>query len=399
MKRLLFIAHRIPFPPNKGDKIRSYNILQFLSAHYTIDIAFLVDDISDLQYLDELKQFASSIFYEVIPTSKKITAAISAFFQKTPISIPYFYSKELQNSIDSHLNNNIPSCVFCFSSPTAEYFFRSRHADQLKQSSRIIMDLIDLDSLKWSQYAQHSNPFMGQIYNREARLLARYEEKIAQEFDALLLVTESERRLCPPVVRKKVTVVSNGVDLVKFVPQKRKAKPNNEPVIVFTGAMDYWPNIDAVVWFSRDIFPLVLATEPSVRFFIVGSNPKPEVLALSKEGNIIITGFVEDISEYIATADVCVAPLRVARGIQNKVLEAMAMGKAVVATPEAIEGISEKGAQQVMVAHTAEQFAKAIVYLLHEENARLALGTAARETMELHYSWAKNLAKLSPLMP
>ncbi len=399
MKRLLFIAHRIPFPPNKGDKIRSYNILKFLSARYTIDIAFLVDDTKDLQYLDELKLFASSVFFEIIPGYKKITAAIFAFIQKKPISIPYFYSKKLQYSIDSQLENNIPACVFCFSSPTAEYVFRSQYADQLQQSSRMIMDLIDLDSLKWAQYAQHSKPFMDQIYHREARLLARYEEKIVQEFDALLLVTEAEKQLCSPVLQEKVTVVSNGVDLVKFAPQIRKARPNNDPVLVFTGAMDYWPNIDAVIWFSREIFPSVLALEPSARFFIVGSNPKPEVIALGKESNIIVTGFVEDISYYVASADVCIAPLRVARGIQNKVLEAMAMGKAVVATPEAIEGITEECAQQVMVAHSAEQFAKAIVHLLHEENTRIALGTRARETVELHYSWANNLAKLDSLVP
>jgi sugar transferase (PEP-CTERM/EpsH1 system associated) len=398
LKRLLFIAHRIPFPPNKGDKIRSFHLLQFLSSRYTIDIAFLVDDINDLQYLDALKPFASSIFYEVIPPTKKITAALFAFAQHTPISIPYFYSKKLQNSLDSHLSGHIPSCIFCFSSPTAEYVFRSQHADQLQQSSRMIMDLIDLDSLKWSQYAQHSKPFMAQIYQREARLLARYEEKIAQQFDALLLVTEAEKQLCPPVLQQKVTVVSNGVDLVKFAPQTKK-KANNDPVLVFTGAMDYWPNIDAVLWFSKDIFPLVLAAEPSARFFIVGSNPKPEVMALSKDSNIVVTGFVEDIRASIATADVCVAPLRVARGIQNKVLEAMAMAKAVVATPEAVEGISEEGAQQVMVADTAEQFAKAIVHLLRAESARLALGTGARAAMERSYSWENNLQKLEPLMP
>lgn len=389
----------MPFPPNKGDKIRSYHLLQYLASRYTVDIAFLVDDPNDLQYLDELREFAASIFYAVIPANKKFFAAMSSFSGNTPISIPYFYSKTLQNHIDNYLSSAIPSCVFCFSSPTAEYIFRSKYVDQIKQSSRLIMDLIDLDSLKWSQYAQHSNYFMGKIYNREARLLARYEEKIASAFDSLLLVTESEKQLCPPLVQEKVTVVSNGVDLVKFAPAKKKAVLHNGPAIVFTGAMDYWPNIDAVVWFSREIFPAILAAEPTARFFIVGSNPKPDIIALSKEKYITVTGFVEDIRDYIAAADVCVAPLRVARGIQNKVLEAMAMGKAVVATPEAVEGISEEGAQQVMVASTVEQFAKAVIHLLRGENARLALGSGARGAMEMHYSWERNLAKLVLLMP
>lgn len=261
------------------------------------------------------------------------------------------------------------------------------------------MDLIDLDSLKWSQYAQRSNPLMRQIYKREAGLLARYEEKIARMFNSLFLVSEAEKQLCPQPVREKVVVVSNGVDLITFFPSEGNDTLSDGPVIVFTGAMDYWPNVDAVTWFGKEIWPLILFQESKARFFIVGANPTPEVLALSREKNITVTGSVEDIREYIALADICVAPLRIARGIQNKVLEAMAMGKAVVATPQAIEGISAESSQQAMIADSVDAFAQAVVHLLREKDTRLLLGKGARNTMERHYSWEKNLSHLDAVLP
>lgn len=399
MKRLLFIAHRMPFPPNKGDKIRSCNILQYLSTRYIVDVAFLVDNVSDLIYLDQIKNLSNHVFYDVIKKDKKIKSAIAAFFKNTSISVPYFYSKNIQESLDGYFEKNIPACIFCFSSPSAEYVFKSRYCDRLKENSSLVMDLIDLDSLKWSQYAERASGIMAHVYHREAKLLAEYEEKIAQVFDGLLLVSEPEKQLCPPKVREKITVVTNGVDLEKFAPGKGKAKNGDGPVVVFTGAMDYWPNIDAVTWFVKEIFPLILANESSTIFLIVGANPTPEVLKLSKYKNVVVTGFVEDIRDYIAAADVCVAPLRIARGIQNKVLEAMAMGKAVVATAYAIEGIVAESSRQVLIADTAECFANAVLLLLHDENKRNFLGKGARESMELNYSWESNLAQLDHLLP
>ena len=399
MKRLLFIVHRMPYPPNKGDKIRSFHILQYLSSRYTVDLAFLVDDPSDLRRVDELRRFASTIFFDVIKQKKKFSATVSAIVKNQPVSVPYFYSRDLQRSLDDYFSANIPECVFCFSSPSAEYVFQSKHFARLIQSSRLIMDLIDLDSLKWLQYADNStNLMMAPVYRREARLLARYEQKIADLFQALLLVSEAEKQLCPAVVRQKVTVVPNGVDLARFAPGMGKAIPADGPLIVFTGAMDYWPNIDAVSWFAREIFPLVLAVEPQARFYIVGANPKPEVLELGTRDHVVVTGFVEDTRDFIAAAAVCVAPLRIARGIQNKVLEAMAMGKAVVATSEAVEGIAGEAAGHVLVADTAEGFSRAVLRLLSDQRERQALGAGARHSMESHYAWQSNLAPLDALI-
>ena len=389
----------MPYPPNKGDKIRSFHILQYLSSRYILDLAFLIDDVSDLRRVDELRRFASTIFFDVIKPKKKFFATVSAVVKNQPVSVPYFYSRNLQRSLDDYFSANIPECVFCFSSPSAEYVFQSKHFARLKQSSRLIMDLIDLDSLKWLQYAENSSHLvMAPVYRREARLLARYEQKIADLFQALLLVSEAEKQLCPDVVRQKVTVVPNGVDLARFAPGMGKAIPADGPLIVFTGAMDYWPNIDAVSWFAREIFPLVLAVEPQARFYIVGANPKPEVLELGTRDHVVVTGFVEDTRDFIAAAAVCVAPLRIARGIQNKVLEAMAMGKAVVATSEAVEGVTVEAAGHVLVADTAENFSRAVLRLLSNQRERQALGAGARHSMESHYAWQSNLAPLDALI-
>jgi len=388
----------MPFPPNKGDKIRSYNILKYLSSRYVIDIAFLVDDINDLMHLDELKQMASSVFYDVISPNKKFIAAVSACLGNKPITIPCFYSKNLQSSLDHYFENTIPASIFCFSSPSAEYIFQSKYFTKIKDTSRLVMDLIDLDSLKWAQYAERANGIMAYVYARESKLLAKYEKKIAGTFNSLLLVSESEKELCPLMVQEKVSVVPNGVDLITFAPNTGNMLAVDEPVLVFTGAMDYWPNIDAVIWFTEQVFPLILAKEPLAQFFIVGAHPKPEILALRKKANVVVTGFVEDIRDYIAIADICVAPLRIARGIQNKVLEAMAMGKAVVATTSAIEGITAENGQHVMIADTAEEYAKTVLHLLRHKDQREILGTNARQCMELKYSWETNLGRLDELV-
>lgn len=388
----------MPFPPNKGDKIRSYNILKYLSSLYVVDLAFLVDDVKDLVHLDELKKNAESVFYDVISPNKKFVAPIFAYISNKPITIPYFYSKNLQSSLDHYFENTMPAAIFCFSSPSAEYIFQSKYFPALKTISRLVMDLIDLDSLKWAQYAERSNTIMAYVYTRESRLLEKYEKKIAGIFNSLLLVSEAEKELCPLMVQKKVSVVPNGVDLISFSPNTGRALPVDGPVLVFTGAMDYWPNIDAVIWFTEKVFPLILSKEPRTQFFIVGAHPKPEILALRKTANVVVTGFVEDIRDYIATADICVAPLRIARGIQNKVLEAMAMGKAVVATTSAVEGITAESGQQVMIADTSEEFAKAVLHLLHHKGERENLGTNARQCMELKYSWETNLGRLDKLV-
>lgn len=398
-ERILFIAHRIPYPPNKGDKIRSYNILRYLAGKHDIDLFFLIDDHRDLDVIDELRPLVSTCCFDVIhPRRKKLISGFSLLGTK-PLSVPYFYSRKLQMAIDEQIGKKEFDHVFCFSSPTAEYVFQSRYYKTKLRNASLIMDLIDLDSLKWSQYAESARWPMRAIYQREARQLLAYEQRIADEFDELLLVSEAERKLFQQHVKKgHVSAMNNGVDLEKFAPGRGTPFRTSVPLIVFTGAMDYWPNIDGVVWFVNDVLPLVRKKIADVKFIIVGSNPAPAVKALAKNNEVEVTGFVDDVRDYIAGADLCVVPLRVARGIQNKVLEAMAMGKAVVSSPDALEGISAETGRDIVTAPDAHSFSREIIRLLADEKERDFLGQNARKCMEVNYSWERKLHLLDTLL-
>lgn len=400
-KRILFICHRIPYPPNKGDKIRSFNFIRHLAARHEVHLAFMVDNKDDVKNIEPLKEFSHNIFFETLsPRVKKITSAVKALlFTSQPVSIPYFYSRSLQQKIDAFLDVNTVDSVFCFSSPTAEYLYNSRHYNGLLKKVPWVMDLIDVDSHKWRQYAETNTQPLRWLYRREADYLLQYEQRIVKEFQQILLVSESEKKLLNKYVSApSIKAVGNGVDLEYFAPGKGIPAPHEALTLVFTGAMDYWPNIEGVEWFADAVFPLIKQAVPDVRLHIVGSNPSPQVKSLAKIDGIFVAGYVTDTRDYFAAADICVIPLRIARGIQNKVLEAMAMGKAVVCTAEALEGITAEPGKDLLVAEEAEAFAKAVIQLLDNQTYRQQLGDMARKCMEKNYSWAKALEHIDDVL-
>lgn len=397
--KILFISHRIPYPPNKGDKIRSYNILRYLSRHHEVYLSFLIDDPGDRGYVHDLSPLVQELFSDTIHPRLKKAASITAFSAGLPISVPYFHSAKLQNNMDRLLDRVKVDAVFCFSSPTAEYIFRSRHRHSLLNNSISIMDFIDMDSLKWRQYADNCQGVMRWIYRRESRCLEAYERKISRSFDHLLLVSESERTLfLNRIACGNLLAVPNGVDIDFFKPDYVSPLVKKGTALVFTGAMDYWPNIEGVIWFVRHVFPQIRKNRTDIAFYIVGSRPAPEVQALAQTEGVVVTGFVDDVRDYVAMADICVVPLRIARGIQNKVLEAMAMGKPVVTTPEGLEGIAAIPGKDILVAGDAAGFADQTSELLREPDRGAVLGQNARYCVESRYSWESNLSVLHTML-
>lgn len=395
--RILFLSHRLPFPPNKGDKIRSFHLLSRLSARHEVHVACPVDDASDLEHVADLQPRVAGICCERIDSLVHRLARPLALATGEPVSVRAFHSGALQSRVDDLLDRQSFDCVFAFSSPMAEYCFRSRHWHTGFRRMRKLMDFIDVDSAKWADYANRSKGWRRWIYLREARLLAAYETRIATEFDTLFLVTEAERGALPSgLPAHKVFALPNGVDLDYFSPVQTPS--SDAPCVVFTGVMDYWPNIEGVTWFVRDIWPVVRATHPAATFYIVGSKPSRQVLELAREPGVRVTGFVPDVREYLGASQVCVAPLRIARGVQNKVLEAMAMGRAVVCTPQALEGIPAAREREVLVAADASGFAAAVIRLLGAPLEASRIGTAARACMEHHHRWDRALKPLDDLL-
>lgn len=398
--RVLFLAHRLPFPPNKGDKIRSFHILNHLAKRHEVYLACLVDDDADMRIVPEIEGRVRRLVCERIRPRWRKALAVRSLVSSAPITVDYFYSRALQRQVDEIVDTVDIDAVICFSSPMAEYVFRSRHAEGKLRRARRVMDLIDVDSGKWRQYAEQSSAWCAWIYRYEAVHLANYERRIARSFDRVLVVSEPEQRMFPggEVECSNIEVLSNGVDLEYFRPTKGQVDDRGHPTIVFTGVMDYWPNVEGMMWFVQAVLPRVRAVVPDVKLLIVGSRPSKEIDRLASHTGVVITGFVEDVRLYVARAGSCIVPLRIARGIQNKVLEAMAMGKAVICTPQAHEGIRAQAGRDLVVAEGEEEFASATVDLLRDSKKAEVVGGNARQFVERNHAWASNLAVLDRLL-
>ena len=388
MEDLLLLIHRIPFPPNKGDKIRSYNLLKHLARHYRVHLATFVDDADDWQYVPKVEAMcASSHFAPLKPLIARVRS-LGALARNRSLSLDYYQDAGLQRWVDQTVAAHGIQRVMVFSSPMAQY------ADKMDGARRVI-DFCDVDSDKWRQYADKKSWPMSWLYRHEARQLLRYERQVASEYDSSLFVSAPEadlfRQLAPESVAR-IGHFSNGVDTEYFSPEHALASPfaHGERALVFTGAMDYWPNVDAVQWFCDEVFPALRERDPALAFYIVGSRPNLQVQALAGRPGVSVTGTVPDVRPYIRHATAAVAPQRSARGIQTMVLSPMAMAAPTVVSPQALEGIDAVPGAELALADGAAAWIETLSALLARSNQDM--GSAARARVEHHYSWPSNLA-------
>jgi sugar transferase (PEP-CTERM/EpsH1 system associated) len=397
MGDILFLSHRVPFPPDKGDKIRSWHILHRLAQHHRVHLGCLIDDKADLAHIPMLRKLCASCGFAELNRLGALARSIGALAKNEPLTFAHFRQAELIKWVAATHRRHHIDAQFIFSSVMALY------AEAVPDFRGIrIVDFVDVDSDKWTQYAR-SRPWpLSWIYNREARLLADVERRIAEDAQFALFVSEDEAAFFRRGASSHTTVLAmpNGVDTVYFDPERDYPSPYppDNLSIALIGRMDYWANVDAAIWFSREILPMVWRSVPDVRFYIVGAEPTQRVQALAYSNRIIVTGRVSDVRPYLAHATLAVTPLRIARGIQNKVLEAMAMGKAVVATPQAFEGIEANPGHDIVVADSATTFAAAVAGLLRDVDARRRIGARARELMISKYRWDSRLKVLDRLV-
>lgn len=389
---ILYLAHRIPYPPNKGDKIRSFHQIQHLSRRNTLHLACLVDEKEDLQHVEILKKYCTSV--DAVYRNKTVTRllAASALLTNKPLSVVPFYSRELQKRIDQRLASMRPDRILVFSSAMAEYV---RHVSDIPK----VIDFVDLDSVKWRLYANFVQLPLSWIYRLEAARLGLYEKEAARAFDHSIVVSEEEASLFKQRVNDRfVSVIPNGVDLDYFAPNGDGPSSSHNPVIVFMGEMDYFPNVDAVRYFCGEMFPRIRMALPEARFYIIGRNPSRPVKKLQHQTNVIVTGSVIDIRPYLAKASVAVAPLRIARGIQNKVLEAMAMGLPVVGTSVAFQGTEATVADGIRIADDPKEFSNAVLMLLQDSRLQQQCSLCARDYVQRRHRWQDHNARLEFLL-
>ncbi|HET6605725.1 MAG TPA: TIGR03087 family PEP-CTERM/XrtA system glycosyltransferase [Rhodopila sp.] len=395
MADLLFLSQRLPYPPTKGEKIRAYHELTYLARHYDVHLGCLADDPADIAHAAALKPLCRDIHVAPLDPRFARLTCLSGLLTHEGLSVTYFRDRSLSAWVRRVMQTVRPAMTFVYSSNMAPYVL------DLPRTGRFIADIVDVDSAKWRTMAEAERGPMRLVYRREWRRIEALEERIVRDADMSVLVSDAEAALLArrvPAASDRIGAVSNGVDHRYFDPAGFPGpQPNEPPEFVFTGTMDYKPNADAVAWFATEILPLIRAAIPAARFTIVGANPSRQTQALGELDGITVTGRVPDVRPWLARAVASVAPMRIARGIQNKVLEAMAMARPVVLTPDALEGITATPGQEVILADTARAFADACIGVVQRSDAS-AIGIAARTRVLHDYDWDACLARYDDML-
>ena len=387
--RIFFICQRVPFPPDRGDKITTFNEIRHLSTEHEVHVFCLADGKRDLGNIPGLRRHAQSVTaVPVVGWMAKLRALVAILAGK-PLSVAAFNEAKLHSAIRQKFVELQPDLIMVYSCNVAQY------AEHFPQVPRI-MQFAELDSSRWRQFSRQSRPPMRWVYALEARRFFAYERHIARNFSRALVCTAAEQRdferLIPGV---PVSLVGNGVDLDYFRSRSAAKRPGS---IVFTGVMDYFPNIDAVVWFCDRVLPIVQRQIPEAGLTICGSRPTAAVRRLANRRGVTVTGRVPDTRPYMDRAEVFVAPMRMARGIQNKLLEALAMGLPGVVSEAAAAGTVVPDGEGILAADDPEEFAEHLARLLRDDAFRAAMAKKARAAAEANYRWETQLACLDQVI-
>jgi len=399
MANVLYLVHRLPYPPNKGDKVRSYHLLKHLSARHRVFLATFVDDPEDEPHVDTVRRLCAEMHVSRLnPITAKIRS-LRALFDGRPLSLAYYADRAMRNWVAHTRAHCQIDAVVVFSSAMGQYASQVGGAVDCP----VLVDFVDVDSTKWSQYASKHRWPLSWIYAREGRRLLKYERQLASRARKSFFVTENEVALfrsLAPELGSAVEAVGNGVDSDFFSPSADHATPfsSDELPVVFTGAMDYWPNMDAATWFAQDMMPTLRMWNDRIRFYIVGRSPAPAIRALASD-HVVVTGTVADVRPYLQYAAVVVAPMRIARGVQNKVLEAMSMGRPVIAARECVDAISAIDGEELLAAQSTSEFVDAVQTLLSRPDTANRIGAAGRACVVRRFSWGAHLSRVDRYLP
>ncbi len=389
--KILFISHRIPYPPNKGDKLRAFNILKHLSQKHELDLACLLDSPHEQSYATDLEPYCNQIFCEHISPLMTKLNYLRYLFSKYPLTLAHFYSAGFRQKLTHWLKREKYDLIYVYSAAMSQYVLDVDHIPKL-------LDLVDADCRKWLDYAEYARFPLSYIYRLEGKRTQEYEKRVCPGFAACTVVSEAEKHILEQfITTKNLYAVANGINQARYKSYQTTEKPTL-PSLLFVGGMFYFAYIDGILHFYNQAFDKIRAVFPKLKFYIVGADPAPEVLKLNRDPNVRVTGYVEDVVTYLKQATVYVVPLRMAPGLQNKILEAMAMGIPVVSTSAAIQGIDAQPGRDVLVADDPGAFAEEVIKLLKNPALRQELAQNAKKLIDQKYDWQKNLKALDQII-
>jgi polysaccharide biosynthesis protein PslH len=387
---VLFLCHRLPYPPKRGGKIRPFNMIRHLSREHRVTVATVARTHEEIREGEDLRQHCHALHVGLVTAPAGWGRFALAAPSLYPSTFAYFYSPALWRTVRGLLARERFDAIMVHCSSMGPYV-----ADYA--GCRKVMDFGDADSEKWLEYARRTRTPLALGFRWEGFRVRRWERELGRRFDACSVISAHERDVLSAYVERSITVIPNGVDLEYFHP--RFATSEYHPRrIVFTGNMSYAPNVDAVQHFTTDVMPRLRQRVPDVELFIVGMDPSPAVRRLADGGRVVVTGRVGDVRPFLASAAVAVAPLRVARGLQNKVLEAMAMRVPVVASPPAARGIDAVPDRDLLVAAEPDGFARAVADLIGDPAQRDRYAEAGRACVTTNHDWERLLSRLGRLL-
>jgi sugar transferase (PEP-CTERM/EpsH1 system associated) len=388
---ILYLVHRVPYPPDKGDRIRAYHILRFLARHADVDLACLADEPVPAATVAALQPLCRRLAVTRLGKGRWARALGSLLLGGT-ISEGAFDAAPLRAVLREWIGQTNYQAVLVSASSMVPYL-------RMPEVSAIpaVVDLVDVDSEKWFEYAERKWWPKSWLYRTEGRRLRNLERQLPSWTQAVTLVSLAEANLYRQFAAPgKIHDVTNGVDLDYFQDRAPEAAPQKD--CVFVGALDYYPNIDAARWFCREVWPKIHARLPATKLLLVGRRPAPAIQRLAQVLGVEVIGAVPDVRPYLRQAAVVIAPLRIARGLQNKVLEAMAMGKAVVASPQALAALGARPEKHVVAAATPQEWLDAVTRLLEDTPRRRQLGAAGRQYVEDRHDWDRCVGPMADLL-
>jgi sugar transferase (PEP-CTERM/EpsH1 system associated) len=386
LPRVLYLTHRVPFPPDKGDRIRTYHLLRQLAKRGRVWLGCLADEPVPAETFAALDALCERV--AVVPVGRKIRwlKAFGCLACGRSLSEGLFASKALARTLRKWTQESSFDIVVASSSALVPYL-----RDPALRDLPTVVDLIDVDSQKWQDFAGASRAPKKWLYRLEAARVRKLEKSLAGWAQAVSVVSRAEAQVYDAFTHAgAATVATNGVDQEYFAPLACET----QPALAFVGALDYLPNEDAAIWFTREMWPAIRAKHPDAEFRIIGRNPTPAVQALAAVPGVKLVGQVPDVRPFVASAAVVVVPLRLARGVQNKVLEAMAMAKAIVAAPASLAALGTVSGTHLLSASTPQEWIDSVCELLANPQKRQRLGIAARQYVEENHHWERCLQSL-----
>lgn len=387
--RILFVCHRFPFPPARGGKIRPFNIIKHLSREHEVVVASLARSSQEAEAGRGLSKHCSDFIMAEVSAPAAWARMFARLPTPQPSSMGYFYSPDLARRIQERLAREHFDLIFVHCSSVAPYV-----ADVTSLPK--ILDFGDMDSQKWLEYRRFKPFPLSLGYWLEGRKMEAAEKNLARKFDLCTCTTKAELTTLRDFRAPTATDwFPNGVDAGFFAPSPATYDAD---AISFVGRMDYFPNQQAMLFFSNEVFPQIRKERPAATLAIIGAEPSAEIRALAARDGITVTGTVPDVRDHVRRSAVSVAPLAIARGTQNKIIECMAMGVPVVTSPEAAGGVDAVAGEHLLVAHSPDDYADKLLTLMTNREARHQLAVAGRARVESHHSWANSMVKLDGII-